>query len=187
MSAVRRTVSYIRRGDLFQANMCLRLEADFDGDPLDAFCGAATRLDPPYAAFLRLPEGAVASLSPELFLHRTGTSVLSRPIKGTALRPGDEAAARRQREALERSAKDQAENVMIVDLMRNDLSRVCTPGSVTVPALLRAQVPPRRVAPGLRRARHPAARNRRRGADPRDVPARVGHRRPEGPRPGGHL
>jgi para-aminobenzoate synthetase / 4-amino-4-deoxychorismate lyase len=141
-SAVRRTVSYIRRGDLFQANMCLRLEADFDGDPLDAFCGAATRLDPPYAAFLRLPEGAVASLSPELFLHRTGTSVLSRPIKGTALRPGDEAAARRQREALERSAKDQAENVMIVDLMRNDLSRVCTPGSVTVPALLRAQAHP---------------------------------------------
>jgi len=141
-SAVRQTVGYIRRGDLFQANICLRLEADFDGDPLDAFCGAATRLDPPYAAFLRLHEGAVASLSPELFLRRTGTSVLSQPIKGTALRAQDEAAARRQREALERSAKDQAENVMIVDLMRNDLSRVCTPGSVTVPALLRAQAHP---------------------------------------------
>jgi para-aminobenzoate synthetase/4-amino-4-deoxychorismate lyase len=141
-SSVRRTVSYIRRGDLFQANICLRLEADFDGDPLDAFCRAATRLDPPYAAFLRLPGGAVASLSPELFLRRTGTSVLSRPIKGTALRPGDEAAARRQREALERSAKDQAENVMIVDLIRNDLSRVCAPGTVTVPALLRAQAHP---------------------------------------------
>ena len=142
ISAVRQTVSYIRRGDLFQANICLRLEADFGGDPLDAFCALATRLDPPYAAFLRLPEGAVASMSPELFLRRTGTSVLSQPIKGTAHRPGDEAAARRQREALERSAKDQAENVMIVDLMRNDLSRVCTPGSVTVPALLRAQAHP---------------------------------------------
>jgi para-aminobenzoate synthetase / 4-amino-4-deoxychorismate lyase len=141
-SAVRQTVSYIHRGDLFQANICLRLEADFAGDPLDAFCAAATRLDPPYAAFLRLPEGAVASLSPELFLRRTGTSVRSRPIKGTALRLGDEAAARRQREALERSAKDQAENVMIVDLMRNDLSRVCAPGSVIVPALLRAQAHP---------------------------------------------
>ena len=141
-SAVGQTVSYIRRGDLFQANICLRLEADFDGDPLDAFCAAATRLDPPYAAFLRLPEGAVASLSPELFLRRTGTSVLSRPIKGTAHRPGNEAAARRQREALEGSAKDQAENVMIVDLMRNDLSRVCTPGSVTVPALLHTQAHP---------------------------------------------
>jgi para-aminobenzoate synthetase / 4-amino-4-deoxychorismate lyase len=141
-SAVRQTVSYIRRGDLFQANICLRLEADFDGDPLDAFCRAAIRLDPPYAAFLRLPGGAVASLSPELFLRRTGASVLSRPIKGTALRPEDEAAAGRQREALERSAKDQAENVMIVDLMRNDLSRVCVPGSVTVPALLHAQAHP---------------------------------------------
>jgi para-aminobenzoate synthetase/4-amino-4-deoxychorismate lyase len=142
VSAVRQTISYIRRGDLFQANICLRLEADFDGDPLDAFCAAATRLDPLYAAFLRLPEGAVASLSPELFLRRTGTSVLSQPIKGTALRAADEAAAGRQREALERSAKDQAENVMIVDLMRNDLSRVCAPGTVTVPALLRAQAHP---------------------------------------------
>jgi para-aminobenzoate synthetase / 4-amino-4-deoxychorismate lyase len=140
--AVGQTVRYIHRGDLFQANICLRLEADFDGDPLDAFCRAATRLDPLYAAFLRLPEGAVASLSPELFLRRTGTTVLSRPIKGTALRSEDEAAARRQREALERSAKDRAENVMIVDLMRNDLSRVCTPGSVTVPALLRTQAHP---------------------------------------------
>jgi para-aminobenzoate synthetase / 4-amino-4-deoxychorismate lyase len=142
VSAVGQAVSYIRRGDLFQANICLRLEADFDGDPLDAFCAAATRLDPPYAAFLRLPEGAVASLSPELFLRRTGTGVLSQPIKGTAPRPRDEVAARREREALERSAKDQAENVMIVDLMRNDLSRVCAPGSVTVPALLRAQAHP---------------------------------------------
>jgi para-aminobenzoate synthetase/4-amino-4-deoxychorismate lyase len=141
-SAVRQTVSYIRRGDLFQANICLRLEAEFDGDPLDAFCSAATRLNPPYAAFLRLPGGAVASLSPELFLRRTGTSVLSRPIKGTAPRLDDEAAACRQREALERSAKDQAENVMIVDLVRNDLSRVCVPGSVTVPALLRVQAHP---------------------------------------------
>ncbi len=141
-AAVRQTVSYIRRGDLFQANICLRLEADFGGDPLDAFCAAATRLDPPYAAFLRLPGGAVASLSPELFLRRTGTSVLSRPIKGTARRARDEAAAGRQREALEQSAKDQAENVMIVDLMRNDLSRVCAPGTVTVPALLRAQAHP---------------------------------------------
>jgi para-aminobenzoate synthetase/4-amino-4-deoxychorismate lyase len=141
-SAVRQTVSYIRRGDLFQANICLRLEADFDGDPLDAFCYAATRLDPPYAAFLRLPDGAIASMSPELFLRRTGTRVLSQPIKGTAPRAADEDLARRQREALERSAKDQAENVMIVDLMRNDLSRVCVPGSVTVPGLLRARAHP---------------------------------------------
>jgi len=141
-SAVRQAVSYIRSGDIFQANICLRLEADFAGDPLDAFCRAVTRLDPPYAAFIRTPDGAVASLSPELFLRRTGTSVLSQPIKGTRSRPPGDAAASRQRALLERSAKDRAENVMIVDLMRNDLSRVCAPGSVQVPALLRAEAHP---------------------------------------------
>ena len=124
-SAVRQAISYIRRGDIFQANICLRLEAPFAGDPLDAFCGAVSRLDPPYAAFLRMPDGAVASMSPELFLRRTGSGVWSRPIKGTRSRPADELLALQQRELLERSAKDQAENVMIVDLMRNDLSRVC--------------------------------------------------------------
>ncbi len=141
-SAVRQAISYIRRGDIFQANICLRLEAEFAGDPLDAFCHAVTRLNPPYAAFMRTPGGAVASLSPELFLRRTGTTVWSQPIKGTRSRPADEQAARRERERLERSAKDRAENVMIVDLMRNDLSRVCVPGSVRVPALLRAEPHP---------------------------------------------
>ena len=141
-AAVRQAISYIRRGDIFQANICLRLEAPFAGDPLDAFCGAVSRLDPPYAAFMRTPDGAVASMSPELFLRRTGTGVWSRPIKGTRSRPADELLARQQRELLERSAKDQAENVMIVDLMRNDLSRVCGPGSVRVPALLRAEPHP---------------------------------------------
>jgi para-aminobenzoate synthetase/4-amino-4-deoxychorismate lyase len=141
-SAVRQAISYIRRGDIFQANICLRLEARFGGDPLDAFCQAATRLNPPYAAFLRTPDGAVASLSPELFLRRTGTTVWSQPIKGTRPRPADDQAARQERDRLERSAKDRAENVMIVDLMRNDLSRVCAPGSVRVPALLRAEAHP---------------------------------------------
>jgi para-aminobenzoate synthetase/4-amino-4-deoxychorismate lyase len=151
--AVRETVEYIRAGDIFQANICLRLEAAFSGDPLDAFCAAATRLDPGYAAFLRLPDGgAVASMSPELFLRRgrarTGAAagktarVLSSPIKGTRPRPLDTEAAQASREELIRSAKDGAENVMIVDLMRNDLSRVCVPGSVEVPALLRVEPHP---------------------------------------------
>jgi para-aminobenzoate synthetase / 4-amino-4-deoxychorismate lyase len=142
-SAVRRTVDYIRAGDVFQANICLRLEADFEGDPLDAFCAAATRLDPPYAAFLRLSAGsAVASLSPELFLRRDGRTVSSRPIKGTSARPSAEQDAAAARSRLERSAKNRAENVMIVDLMRNDFSRVCAPGSVTVPRLVAAEPHP---------------------------------------------
>jgi para-aminobenzoate synthetase / 4-amino-4-deoxychorismate lyase len=134
-SAVRRAIEYIRDGDIFQANICLRLEAGFEGDPLDAFCAAAVRLDPPHAAFLGLGDSAVASLSPELFLRRTGRAVSSRPIKGTGARPASGQDGTGQRDRLERSAKNRAENVMIVDLMRSDLSRVCAPGSVVVPLL----------------------------------------------------
>jgi para-aminobenzoate synthetase component I len=142
-SAVRRTVDYIREGDIFQANICLRLEASFKGDPLDAFCTAVRGLDPPYAAYLRpSAEGAVVSLSPELFLRREGSTVSSRPIKGTGPRPAGEHDAGAARVELERSAKNRAENVMIVDLMRNDLSRVCEPGSVTVQRLAVAEPHP---------------------------------------------
>ena len=141
-AAVGRTVEYIRQGDIFQANICLRLEAAFDGDPLDLFCRAASELQPPYAAFLRLPGGDLASLSPELFLRRTGRTVLSRPIKGTSRRSACGRRAAAQRSELEKSAKNRAENVMIVDLMRNDLSRACVAGSVEVPRLLHPEAHP---------------------------------------------
>jgi para-aminobenzoate synthetase / 4-amino-4-deoxychorismate lyase len=141
-SAVGRAIEYIRQGDIFQANICLRLEAGFAGDALDAFARAARQLDPPYAAFLGIAGGAVASFSPELFLRRAGNTVVTRPIKGTRYRPADDAGARREREILLDSGKDRAENVMIVDLMRNDLSRVCAPGSVHVPRLLAAEAHP---------------------------------------------
>jgi para-aminobenzoate synthetase/4-amino-4-deoxychorismate lyase len=139
--AVRKAVEYIHQGDIFQANITLRAEAEFAGDPLDAFCQGVTTLDPPYAAFVGVSapgEGhaAVASLSPELFLRRTGDTVTSKPIKGTARRAEAGAEAAAQRAELEASTKNRAENVMIVDLVRNDLSRVCVPGSVTVPVLL---------------------------------------------------
>jgi para-aminobenzoate synthetase/4-amino-4-deoxychorismate lyase len=170
-SAVRRTVDYIRAGDIFQANICLRLETEFDGDPLDAFCAAATRLDPPYAAFLRLSaDSAIASLSPELFLRRDGRTVSSRPIKGTSARPPGDQDAAVARTRLERSAKNRAENVMIVDLMRNDLSRVCVPGTVTVPRLVVAEP-----HPGVW---HLVSEVR----GDMCVSARIGDRSPEGPR-----
>ena len=164
-AAVARAVEYIRAGDIFQANICLRAEAAFDGDPLDAFCQAAEELQPPYAAFVGVsavpataarPGGvpgatgaapgvtraAVASLSPELFLRRDGHAVTSKPIKGTARRGGVPAEAAAQLAELERSAKNRSENVMIVDLVRNDLSRVCVAGTVTVPDLLGAEPHP---------------------------------------------
>jgi para-aminobenzoate synthetase/4-amino-4-deoxychorismate lyase len=121
----------IRAGDLFQANVCARLDGEFDGSALDLFAHAVDALTPDRAAFLAGPWGAIASLSPELFLERHGRRVRTAPIKGTAPAGG--------RAALERSAKDRAENTMIVDLMRNDLGRVCVPGSIAVTALAQAR------------------------------------------------
>lgn len=131
-AAVVAALGHIRDGDIFQANVCRGLDAGFEGDPLDLFCAGHERLAPRFAAFLRLPEGAVASLSPELFLRRTGRTVLTSPIKGTAAADTDPA-------ALHASGKNRAENVMIVDLMRNDLSRACRPGSVRAPAAPRVE------------------------------------------------
>ncbi|CNG84778.1 aminodeoxychorismate synthase component I [Mycobacterium tuberculosis] len=131
-AAVRRALDHIAAGDIFQVNLCARLEARFDGDPLELFCRGYRRLKPAYAAYVEAPEGTVASFSPELFLRRTGGTVVTSPIKGTAPLGTD------PRDLLE-SGKDRAENIMIVDLMRNDLSRVCAPGSVRVPALVRPE------------------------------------------------
>jgi anthranilate/para-aminobenzoate synthase component I/branched-subunit amino acid aminotransferase/4-amino-4-deoxychorismate lyase len=122
-------------GDLLQANLALRVASRLDGDPIDLFAAAAERLRPDRAAYLAGPWGAVASLSPELFLERRGRGVRSDPIKGTRPRAADRAAAAAQRDELAASEKDRAENVMIVDLVRNDLGRVCAPGSVRVPVL----------------------------------------------------
>ncbi|MGO9964741.1 MAG: aminodeoxychorismate synthase component I [Acidimicrobiales bacterium] len=137
--AVSRAIEHIRSGDVFQVNVCARLEAGFDGDPLELFCTGADRLAPRFGAFLGHPSVAVASFSPELFLRRTGRSVLSSPIKGTVRRVGSPAPAR---EKLLRSGKDRAENLMIVDLVRNDLGRVCRYGTVAVPELWRAEEHP---------------------------------------------
>ena len=130
--AVRRALAHIRDGDIFQANICRELTAAFDGDALDLFCAGYERLRSRFAAFLRVPGGAVASFSPELYLRRTGRAVLTSPIKGTAPADSD------PRE-LHTSAKNRAENVMIVDLMRNDLSRACVSGSVLSPAVPRVE------------------------------------------------
>ncbi len=140
---VDRLVQHIHAGDLFQANLCLRVEGEFRGSPLAAFRQAAARLQPPFAGFFDMGDRAVASLSPELFLRRSGRRVLTSPIKGTIRRNETDATeADAARVALEASGKDRAENVMIVDLMRNDLSRVCAAGTVQVPDVARAEAHP---------------------------------------------
>jgi para-aminobenzoate synthetase/4-amino-4-deoxychorismate lyase len=126
LAAVEACRERIAAGDLFQANLCLRLQGEWDGDPAALAVAAWERLRPDCGAFLRGPWGAVVSASPELFLRRRGREVVTRPIKGTTAGDPD---------ALTASEKDRAENVMIVDLMRNDLGRVCEPGSVEVRAL----------------------------------------------------
>jgi para-aminobenzoate synthetase / 4-amino-4-deoxychorismate lyase len=131
LAAVRACRERIAAGEIFQANVCLRLEADWDaggGDLAGLFARASARLAPPFGAAFPAPDGGVASLSPELFLRRRGRAVETAPIKGTVARtPADADAARA---ALGASAKDRAEHVMIVDLMRNDLGRVCAYGSI---------------------------------------------------------
>ena len=139
MTAIDECRERIAAGEIFQANLCLRLEAEWQGDPLDLFARTAGTLEPRHAGVIAGPWGAVCSLSPELFLRRRGREVVTEPIKGTAprvLAAGREGTrAADARAALAASVKDRAENVMIVDLMRNDLGRVCEYGSIGVPAL----------------------------------------------------
>lgn len=138
--AVRDCRCEIAAGEIFQANICCRFTIPFTGDPLDLFAAASSRLRPARAACVAGDWGAVVSLSPELFLARHGEHVRTCPIKGTLPRrgPADDANAQRLRE----SAKDVAENVMILDMARNDLGRVATAGGVTVPRLLDVQPHP---------------------------------------------
>ncbi|RPK70947.1 Aminodeoxychorismate synthase component 1 [Streptomyces sp. ADI95-17] len=129
IAGVRRIREYIAAGEVYQANLCRVLTAplpDPDAADVDALTALLARGNPaPYAGTIRLPAHGVeiATASPELFLKRDGRTVESGPIKGTGRTEGD---------LLE---KDHAENVMIVDLVRNDLGRVCATGSVTVPDL----------------------------------------------------
>jgi len=148
MTAIDECRERIAAGEIFQANLCLRVEAQWQGDPLDLFARTAGTLEPRHAGLVTGPWGAVCSLSPELFLRRRGREVVSEPIKGTApreLAAGLEGTrAEDTRAALAASGKDRAENVMIVDLMRNDLGRVCEYGSIRVPTLTEP-----RPAPGV--------------------------------------
>ncbi len=131
-AGVARVIEYIRAGDIFQANLAHRLSAPFEGEPRGLFLSMLASAEPWYGAYLDLSAAggarrAVCSISPELFLSVDAETrrVVTRPIKGTRRGAGSAG-------ALSRSEKDAAELVMIVDLMRNDLGRVCEFGSVRV-------------------------------------------------------
>jgi para-aminobenzoate synthetase/4-amino-4-deoxychorismate lyase len=144
LGAIEAAIGLIRAGEIYQANICTRLAADFDGPPesgAELFARAVGELRPRFAAFISTAERAVVSLSPESFLSRTGDRVTSSPIKGTWARGADER-SELSATRLRSSAKDVAENVMIVDLVRNDLGRVARPGTVRVERLLDVQPHP---------------------------------------------
>jgi para-aminobenzoate synthetase component 1 len=134
--AVNRVREYILAGDIFQANLSQRFEAPLVEPPWDLYRRLRTQNAAPFAAYLDFPEALILSASPERFLRvDAGGKVETRPIKGTRPRgigPEHDAALGR---ALTESAKDRAENLMIVDLIRNDLSRVCAPSTVRVQEL----------------------------------------------------
>jgi para-aminobenzoate synthetase / 4-amino-4-deoxychorismate lyase len=136
---VARIRDWIRDGDTYQVNFTYRLRSRLDGDPWDFFLRAMAGHEMPYAAFIDTGEWAVCSASPELFFRLDGDRIESRPMKGTAPRGLWFADDCRRGAGLRASAKDRAENVMIVDMVRNDIGRVADAGSVQVPALFEAE------------------------------------------------
>ncbi len=133
--AVRRVVEYVRSGDIFQANLSQRLLVRQVDDPLRLYERLRSANPAPFAAYYSTDDWCLLSSSPERFVSVRQGQVETRPIKGTRHRSSDRGEDARLRAELVGSEKDRAENVMIVDLLRNDLSRVCRPTSVDVPEL----------------------------------------------------
>ncbi len=165
-----RVQAYLQSGDCYQVNLAQRFQATYQGDEWQAFTRLNASNRAPFSAFVRLERGAILSLSPERFIHLANGTIQTRPIKGTLPRLADPAADRQQADKLAASPKDRAENLMIVDLMRNDIGRVAVPGSVRVPELfvvepfpavhhlvstITAQLPASRTACDLLRAAFP--------------------------------
>jgi para-aminobenzoate synthetase/4-amino-4-deoxychorismate lyase len=147
LASIDSAIGRIHAGEFYQLNLCTRLVSESADGAAVLFARLAAKLDPPYGGLLintpgddedGAPTQAVVSVSPELFLRVRGSTVMSQPIKGTATRATGDVDS----PVLRASAKDAAENIMIVDLMRNDLSQICRPGTVTVEKLLELQAHP---------------------------------------------
>ncbi|MFK8068177.1 MAG: aminodeoxychorismate synthase component I [Gammaproteobacteria bacterium] len=126
---------YIHEGDCYQVNLAQRFSADVCGDQWDAYCKLRKMNPAPFAAYMRTDSGSILSSSPERFLLIRNNDVETKPIKGTRPRSDDPKRDQELAEELKNSKKDQAENVMIVDLLRNDIGKNCATGSVSVPKL----------------------------------------------------
>ncbi|HVL01945.1 MAG TPA: aminodeoxychorismate synthase component I [Dongiaceae bacterium] len=127
-----RVRDYLLAGDCYQVNLAQRFSAPFGGDPWDAFHRLTEVLAAPMASYFKAPGFQCLSLSPERFLSIRNRRVVTRPIKGTRPRDPDPSRDQANAQDLQNSEKDRAENLMIVDLLRNDLGRCCQPGSIKV-------------------------------------------------------
>ena len=136
LNKVDQVLKYIRRGLIYEVNICQEFYVKDNGiQPLRTYKNLNTISKPPFAAFLKWNNNYALCASPERYLKRMGNTVISQPIKGTAARSLDPLEDERLRSSLKEDPKEQAENVMIVDLVRNDLSKRSRKGSVTVEEL----------------------------------------------------
>lgn len=136
VASVARVIEYVRAGDIFQANLSQRLMAPWAGSAIELYASVRMNNPAPFCGLLKTDEFSIISTSPERFLKvDRERQVETRPIKGTRRRPRSPIADLYASDELSTSEKDRAENVMIVDLMRNDISRSCKPGTVRVTGL----------------------------------------------------
>jgi para-aminobenzoate synthetase component 1 len=133
---VSRMLEHIHRGDIYEANFCMEFYSEeAQINPLEIYQKLNKISEPPFAVYFKNSHHYLMSASPERYLKKEGTKVISQPIKGTARRNTDEIADKQAKIDLENNPKERAENIMIVDLVRNDLSRTATKGSVEVAEL----------------------------------------------------
>ena len=127
--------NYLTAGDCYQINLAQRFNAGYQGDEWQAYRTLESQNGAPFSAFIRLDQAAVLSVSPERFLKLKDNKIETKPIKGTRPRSADPATDHANADDLKHAEKDRAENLMIVDLLRNDIGRVASPGTVRVPSL----------------------------------------------------
>jgi len=136
LEKVSKMLEYIHRGDIYEANFCMEFFAENAPiNPLEIYQKLNAISEPPFAVYFKNNQLFLMSASPERFLKKEGTKIISQPIKGTARRNADAVLDEQSKIDLESNPKERAENVMIVDLVRNDLSRTATKGSVEVEEL----------------------------------------------------
>ncbi len=138
LEKVRKMQRHIQRGDIYEANFCQEFYVEnAEIDPLETFESLNSISSPPFATFLKLETHYLFSASPERYLQKDGNKIISQPIKGTARRAENPAEDEELKKELEKDPKERSENVMIVDLVRNDLSKTAKKGSVEVEELCR--------------------------------------------------